>query len=77
MDDQETYLQKTGVWEISKRGLKKFITEVTSVKFLLLAFICLGIWQKFITDTIGLGAAFLIVGIREFPVDQIMGKLRS
>ncbi len=48
---------------------------MTSVKFLLLVFICIGIWQKFIQDSIGLGTALLIIGIREVPVDAIIGKL--
>ncbi len=75
MEDQETYLNKVSIWEIMKRGFKKFLTEATSVKFLLLVFICLGVWQKFVTDSVGLGAALLIVGLREVPVDAIMEKL--
>jgi hypothetical protein len=75
MADQETYLQESGVWTIAKRGFKKLLTEMTSVKFLLLTFVCLGIWQKFISDSVGLGAALLLVGLREVPIDQIMEKL--
>lgn len=74
-ESQENYLKETSTWEITKRGLKKLLTEATSVKFLLLVFVCLGIWQKFISDTVGLGAALVIVGIREVPVDAIMDKL--
>ncbi len=73
--DQEEYFEKTSVWGIILRGLKKLVTEMTSVKFLLLAFVCIGIWQKFIQDSIGLGTALLIIGIREVPVDAIIGKL--
>ncbi len=73
--DQEEYFEKTSVGGIVLRGLKKLITEMTSVKFLLLVFICIGIWQKFIQDSIGLGTALLIIGIREVPVDAIIGKL--
>ena len=73
--DQEEYFEKTSVGGIIFRGLKKLITEMTSVKFLLLAFVCIGIWQKFIQDSIGLGTALLIIGIREVPVDAIIGKL--
>ena len=73
--DQEEYFEKTSAGGIILRGLKKLITEMTSVKFLLLVFICIGIWQKFIQDSIGLGTALLIIGIREVPVDAIIGKL--
>jgi hypothetical protein len=73
--DQEEYFEKTSVGGIIIRGLKKLVTEMTSVKFLLLVFICIGIWQKFIQDSIGLGTALLIIGIREVPVDAIIGKL--
>jgi hypothetical protein len=73
--DQEQYLERTSIGEIILRGLKKLITEMTSVKFILLIFICVGIWQKFIQDTIGLGTALLIIGIREVPVEAILEKL--
>ena len=73
--DQEEYFEKTSVGGIIIRGLKKLVTEMTSVKFLLLVFICIGIWQKFIQDSIGLGTALLVIGIREVPVDAIIGKL--
>ena len=73
--DQEQYLERTSIGEIILRGLKKLITEMTSVKFILLIFICVGIWQKFIQDTIGLGTALLIIGIREVPVEVILEKL--
>ncbi len=73
--DQEEYFEKTSLGGIILRGLKKLVTEMTSVKFLLLVFICTGIWQKFIQDSIGLGTALLIIGIREVPVDAIIGKL--
>ncbi len=73
--DQEEYFEKTSVGGIILRGLKKLVTEMTSVKFLLLSFVCVGIWQKFIQDSIGLGTALLIIGIREVPVDAIIGKL--
>jgi hypothetical protein len=35
----------------------------------------IGIWQKFIQDSIGLGTSLLIIGIREVPVEAIIGKL--
>jgi len=75
MNDQEKYLKETSTGQIVSRGIKKLITEMTSVKFLLLVFICIGVWQKFIADHIGLGTALLIIGVREIPVDVIMAKL--
>ena len=73
--DQEQYLEGTPLRKVVLRGIKKLVTEMTSTKFLLLVFICVGIWQKFIQDSIGLGTALLIIGIREVPVDAIIGKL--
>ena len=69
------YLKDSSFWQIILRGMKKLVTEMTYVKFLLLVFICVGIWQKFVQDSIGLGTALLIIGIREVPVDAIIGKL--
>ncbi len=75
MDDQEAYLQKTGLLEVVKRGITKLVTEFSSVKFLLLIFVCLGVWFKVIGDALGLGTALILVGIREVPVDQIVNKI--
>ena len=57
---QETYLASSSFWDVTKRGAKKLMTEVTSVKFLLLVFVCIGVWQKFIGDSLGLGVALLL-----------------
>ncbi len=73
--DQEQYLKETSAKEILRRGIKKVLGEMTSVKFLLLIFICVGIAFKWITDAVGLGAALVIVGLREVPVDAILSKL--
>ncbi len=48
--DQEEYLEGTTLRKVILRGIKKLVTEMTSTKFLLLVFICIGIWQKFIQD---------------------------
>lgn len=77
MADQETYLNSSSIWRVLCRGIKKMIVEITSVKFWLLGFICFGISQKFIADTVGLGSALLLIGIREVPVDAIMNKVTS
>jgi hypothetical protein len=75
--DQETYLKEVSTREVVKRGLKKFLAEITSVKFCLLVFVCIGIAMKWVSDTVGLGAALVIVGLREVPVDMILMKLRG
>jgi hypothetical protein len=56
------------VGENQSPGIKKLLTEMTSIKFLLLIFNCIGIWQKFIQDSIGLVTGLLIFGIQEIPI---------
>jgi len=74
-DSQEKYLTETSLWGVILRGIKKLATEFSSIKFLLLIFVCAGIWTKIISEGIGLGAALVLVGMREIPVDQIMAKI--
>jgi len=52
--DQDQYLEGTSFGKVLLRGIKKLVTEMTSIKFLLLVFVCIGIWQKFIQGLIGL-----------------------
>ncbi len=73
-DDQEKYLNETPTWQILKRGIKKLVTEATSVKFLLLVFDCAGIWMGKIPTEAGLGFALLLTGLREIPMDTIVAK---
>jgi hypothetical protein len=73
--DQETYLKEVSMKEIFRRGVKKVLGEVTSVKFILLVFVCLGIAMKWVTDVVGLGAALVLVGLREVPVEAILNRL--
>jgi len=72
--EQETYLNETSIWQILKRGIKKLVTEATSVKFLLLVFDCAGIWTGKIPTEAGLGFALLLTGLREIPMDAIVTK---
>jgi hypothetical protein len=74
MEDQETYLKQTSTKETIKRGIKKLIGELTSVKFMLLCFVCVGIAFKWISDVTGLSVALLLVGLKEVPLDQIFQK---
>lgn len=73
--DQEGYLKEATFKTIMSRAFKKVLSEMTSVKFLLLCFVCVGIALKWITDAVGLGTALVLVGFREVPVDAIVSKL--
>ena len=74
MDEQEKYLTETPFLAILKRGFKKLITEATSVKFLLLVFVCIGLWYGKISPEIALSFALLLTGLREIPMDTLMAK---
>jgi len=76
MEEQERYLKETPFKYVIARGAKKLLTEMTSVKFLLLVFIGIGIWQRFISDSIGLGAALVVVGLREIDFDGLVRKVK-
>jgi hypothetical protein len=67
-------MERLSIRETALRGFKKFIVETTSLKCLMLVFTCLGMWRGFISDTLGLGAALVILGLREIPFDAIMSK---
>lgn len=73
--DQEKYLTETCTKQIAKRGLRKLLTEIASVKFLLLCYVCVGVPMKWIGDTLGLSTALVIIGMREVPIEAIIGKL--
>ncbi len=73
-DEQEKYLNETPTVTIFKRGIKKLLTEATSVKFLLLVFCCTGIWTGKIPTEAGLGFALLLTGLREIPMEAIVAK---
>lgn len=77
MENQETYLKEAKVKDIAIRGFKKMVTELTSIKFLLLCFVCVAIAFKWVSDTVGLGAALVLVGLREVPVDEIIQMLKG
>ena len=74
VNGQEQYLKESSVGGVIKRGVKKMVTEMSSIKFLLLVFVCLGMWQKFIDVSLGLGTALILVGLREVPVEQILAR---
>lgn len=75
---QEPYLRRASFTKILSRGIKKILTEITSVKFLFLCFICVAITFKWIGDAVGVGAALVLLGLREIPpgmTDAILSKL--
>lgn len=75
MADQEEYLNATSFKEIIKRGIKKLITELTSVKTLFLAFLCVAMAYKWIGDVAGIVGGLAVLGVKEVPLDIIVAKL--
>lgn len=75
MADQEEYLIATSFKEIVKRGTKKLITELTSVKTLFLAFLCVAMAYKWIGDVAGIVGGLAVLGVKEIPLDIIVSKL--
>ncbi len=77
MDDQEAYLKTVGVKEIIIRGVKKMLTELTSVKFLAMGGIfCLLVYGK-VDSLTGIVGILAILGIRDLPesiVQRISGS---
>jgi hypothetical protein len=71
-------LEKLSVMDVVKRGFKKMLVELTSVKFLLLVFIAYLTAQHLCKDStllmIGVGAMLLLVGIKE-GVEILKGKI--
>ncbi len=58
-------LDGTSVVGILKRGTKKILMELTSVKFLLLVFMAVCTWFGKIEPIYGIPAMLLLVGIKE------------
>ena len=74
MEDQETYLETTSLWKIIIRGFKKLLTELTSVKTLFLAFLCVAMAYKWIGDVAGIVGGLAVLGVKEVPIDIIISK---
>ena len=53
------------VWQVVKRGVKKFLMELTSVKFLGLVFIGFLTYRRILDGSLGLMGMLAILGIRE------------
>jgi len=69
MDDQETYLKETTIGRIIVRGVKKLITELTSIKTLFLAFLCVAMAHKWISDWAGIIGGLATLGVKEIPTE--------
>jgi hypothetical protein len=73
MEDQEIYLEKTGFKLIIVRGMKKVITELTSIKTMALV----GVFSLLATGKIdswaGIAGILTLVGIRDLP-ESILGR---
>jgi hypothetical protein len=67
--DQETYLKDASYKDIFNRGLKKLITEVTSMKTLFLAFICVACAFNWISDMWTIVGGLATLGVKELPSD--------
>lgn len=71
MEDQEKYLSETPlIWgkkSIVLRGIKKMATELTSVKTLFLAFICVAGWFDKISDMWVIVGGLGTLGVKELP----------
>ena len=65
--DQETYLKQTSFKEILIRGLKKVTTEITSIKTMFLAFLCVAMAFKWISDIAGIVGGLATLGVKEIP----------
>ena len=65
--DQETYLKKTSFQVVITRGLKKLIVELSSIKTLFLAFICIAVAKNWISDMWGIIGGMAVMGVKELP----------
>jgi hypothetical protein len=74
MEDQEKYLTETSMHDIVWRGIKKVSTELTSIKTLFLAFLCVAGWFDKVSDTWLIIGALATLGVKEIPSD-VFGKL--
>ena len=81
MDDQEKYLNETplacGKNSIGLRGLKKLVIELTSVKTLFLAFLCVAMAFKWISDYAGIIGGLATLGVREIPTEVFTGLIQK
>lgn len=69
MDDQEKYLSETKLGPIVLRGIKKVVTELTSIKTLFLAFICVAGWFDKISDMWLVIGGLATLGVKELPTE--------
>lgn len=76
-DDQETYLTNTPLKDICVRGIKKLVTEVSSVKSLaMLAFVGLNFFGKMDSYATVVGLLGCI-GAKEIDFTQVVEIVKS
>jgi hypothetical protein len=75
--DQEQYLKETGLWPVVARGVKKLVTELTSVKTLFLAFLCVAIAKGWIGDVAGIIGGLATLGVKEIPSEVFTGLIEK
>ena len=73
MDSQEQYLHETPlIWgknSVVLRGIKKLVTEVTSIKTGFLVFICVATWFGKISDIVCVIGGLATLGVKEVPTE--------
>lgn len=79
--DQEQFLHDTpllfGKKSIVLRGLKKLVTELTSVKTLFLAFLCAATWYGKISELAGVIGGLATLGVKEIPTEVFTALIQK
>lgn len=76
-DDQETYLEKTSLGKICVRGIKKLVTELSSIKTLAMgAIVALNYFGKMDSYATIIGLLGLI-GAKEVDFTQVVNIIQS
>ncbi len=77
MDEQEKYLSETSIGSVILRSIKKLITELTSIKTLFLAFLCVAIAHQWVSDIAGIIGGLATIGVKEIPQEVFMGLIQK
>lgn len=75
--DQEEYLSNTSFGKIVVRGIKKLVTELTSIKTLFLAFLCVAMAYKWIGDMAGIVGGLATLGVKEVPTEVFQAVIQK
>lgn len=77
MDTQEKYLSETSTGDIVIRGIRKLVTELTSIKTMFIATIFVGIFYGKINDLVGLVIGLAALGVKEIPPEIFTGLIQK